>query len=321
MKKQILAALLVVVSCLAHADPKLSYDGYVDVNASFNTTTTDSLLNGLHLGTAHLTVKSDNEGPNNGALIQLIYGENALAFTSLNAGSSTSNIKQAHLYQSFGKFTVQAGKFIGFLGYELPDPNSNFNYTRSALFFAEPVYNVGVVGKYAINDVTNLIAYGVNENSSDASLDETKDAGASLQSLGATKGLAINWYRDNSKTLGVFDHRDLLNAYSYIMLGNVTLAGEYLHSDMYFNAGAGYMSVSSGDTSASLRGVYVSNPGTLVGDTSSQYTMTLKHKNGNIVNAIEIVMDSSPVGIYYNTASGTSQNNQTTLLLSSVYSF
>lgn len=297
--------------------PTFTAGGYVDANASMNITNPNSASNGLHLGTAQLTVKAEDTAAR-GALLQFIYGDNAPAFTSFNLGQSTPNVKQAYLYQSFGKLTVQAGKMIGFLGYELPDPNSNLNYTRSALFFAEPVYHLALAAKYSINADTNLIVYGANENSSDSSLDETKDFGASFQNLGVTSGLALNWYRDNYLST-TFDHRDLLNAYTYYTFGAMTVAVEYLHSDPYLNSGAAYLALGGDPFSVAIRGVYVSNPGTLPGDTSSQYTMTFKHKSGNITNALDIVYDSSPVSIYA-TPRG-AQNNQQTLVLSSVYSF
>jgi hypothetical protein len=298
--------------------PTFTVSGYVDVNASLNLTNPNSITNGAHLGTAHLSVQASDTA-DRGAFLQFIYGDNAAAYKSSNSGSSTPNVKQAYLYQSLGKLTVQAGKMIGFLGYELPDPNSNLNYTRSALFLAEPVYHMAVAMKYAVNDVTNVIVYGANENSSDVSVDETKDFGSSIQSLGSTAGVAVNWYRDNYLS-GTFEHRDLINAYTYCTLSNVTLAVEYLHSDMYFNGGAGYLSYGDGPYSATVRGVYVSNPGTLTGDTSTQYTLTLKHKNGSITNALDVIYDVSPASIY-TTANGTAQNNQQTLVLSSVYSF
>jgi hypothetical protein len=298
--------------------PTFTVSGYVDVNAGLNVTNPNSISNGLHLGTGLLSIQASDTAAR-GALLQVIYGENAAAFTSFNAGQSTPNIKQAYLYQSLGNLTIQAGKMIGFLGYELPDPNLNLNYTRSALFYAEPVYHMALAAKYAVNDVTNLIVYGANENSSDSSLDETKDFGASIQSLGTTAGAAVNWYRDNYLA-GTFEHRDLINAYTYYTLGGCTLAVEYLHGDMYLNSGAGYIGFGGEQLSLAVRGVYVSNPGTLPGDSSSQYTMTIKHKNGNITNALDIIYDVSPLSIY-TTANGNAQNNQQSLVLSSVYSF
>lgn len=294
--------------------------GYVDVFGSMNTTNTDLSTNGVHLGTFQLGINAKN-GDDQKMYVELGYGENSAVFTSANGGSSTPHIQQGYVTQNFGKFSVEAGKFIGFLGYELPDPNANFNYTRSQIFLSEPVYNIGLVGKYALTDTTNLIAYGVNENSSDVALDGTHDVGASIQSLGDKFGAAFNWYRDNYKVVD-YQHRDLLNAYTYLVLGETTVAVEYLHGDTYLNSGAAYLNVvGPGEISGTLRCVYMNNPGVIPGDTSTQYTLTLKQKHGVITNVAEFIIDSSPSYIYWNSATNTSQNNQTTLVLSTVYSF
>lgn len=300
---------------------KVSLSGYVDVFGSLNTTNTDLASNGFHLGTFQLSLTAANAAMNQKMYVELGYGENASVFTSANGGSATPHIQQGYVTQDVGKFSVQVGKFIGFLGYELPDPNANLNYTRSQIFLSEPVYNVGLVGKYALTDTTNLIAYGVNENSSDFALDGTHDVGASVQSLGTNVGAAFNWYRDNSKVVD-YQHRDLLNAYGYVVLGSSTVAVEYLHGDTSLNSGAAYLNFAgSGEFSGTIRYVYMSNPGVIPGDFSSQYTLTLKQKHGVVTNVAELIMDSAPVGIYWNSSSGTSQNNQTTLVLSTVYSF
>lgn len=309
-----------VADSVNEAWKKVALSGYVDVFGSLNTTNTDLTSNGLHLGTFQLSLSSANPAMSQKMYVELGYGENAAVFTSANGGQATPGIQQAYVTQGLGKFSVQVGKFIGFLGYELPDPNSNLNYTRSQIFLSEPVYNIGLVAKYALTDTTNLIAYGVNENSSDVALDGTKDVGASLQSANDTGGFAFNWYRDNSKVID-YIHRDLLNAYGFLVMGKSTVAVEYLHGDVALNSGAAYLSVGSGGISATIRGVYMSNPGVLPGDSSAQYTLTFKQKRGSVTNVAEVIMDSSPVSIYWNSNTKTLQSNQTTLVLSTVYSF
>ena len=329
MRKALLALALCLTSFLHadHIDKGMYFSGSIDAFGSMNTTNTDLLSNGVHLGLAKFDVTLKDESLNgkyvdsNLAFLELGYGENAVAFTSANGGSASPYVQQAYITQKFGRVSVQMGKFIGFLGYELPDSNSNLNYSRSPIFYAEPVYNVGLVGKCAMTDTMNFIVYGANENSSDVALDGTKDVGASLQNLGEAGGFAFNWYRDNMKA-PEFTHRDLLNAYGYVILNSeLTLAVEYLHGDLMLNSGAAYLSLFADPFTVSLRGVVMNNPGVIPGDTSTQYTLTLKQKRGSITNALEVITDVSNVSVYSNTATGTIQNNQTTLVLSSVYNF
>ncbi len=304
----------VVVAPVAIPLPTMTYafNGYVDVAAQMDTTNTKNTSNGLHLGTAQLTVKADtSEG---GVLLQLIGGDNAPAF-----GTVTSNIKQAYLHEDWGKFSVKAGKFIGLLGYELPDANVNLNYSHSPIFYMEPVYNIGLLANYAINDITNLMAYGANENSLDTSLDETKDFGASLQSLGNVAGVAFNWYRDNFKTTE-FGSKDLLNAYGYVVLGKYTTVGLEYFNVTTTNAGAAYLNMGTDPFSVAARVCVVNNPDLAFGKTTNQYTLTLKNKRGNISNYLEVVTNVASDPIYTNT-DGLAQNNQTTVVLSSVYGF
>jgi predicted porin len=57
--------------------------------------------------------------------------------------------------------TVIAGKYVTLAGAEVIAPTGNTNFSRSLLFFAEPLTHTGVRATYAATDTLNIVA-GVN---------------------------------------------------------------------------------------------------------------------------------------------------------------
>jgi hypothetical protein len=57
--------------------------------------------------------------------------------------------------------TVIGGKFVALAGVEVLAPTGNTNFSRSLLFFAEPMTHTRVRATYAASDTLSLIA-GVN---------------------------------------------------------------------------------------------------------------------------------------------------------------
>jgi hypothetical protein len=68
-----------------------------------------------------------------------------------------------------GPLTLIAGKYVTLAGAEVIAPTGNTNFSRSFLFFAEPLTHTGIRATYAVSDTLSLIA-GVNNGWNYASL-------------------------------------------------------------------------------------------------------------------------------------------------------
>ncbi len=101
-----------------------------------------------------------------GALVDLIAGEDAKivnAAESASAASSNSfDVLQAYVQYATGPLTVQAGKFTTLAGAEVIAPTGDTNFSRSLLFFAEPMTHTGIRATYALGDTVSLIV-GIND--------------------------------------------------------------------------------------------------------------------------------------------------------------
>ena len=99
-----------------------------------------------------------------GAVVSVIAGEDAkIVDAAESAGASAHSFD---ILQGFGQYvagpvTVQAGKFTTLAGAEVVAPTGNTNFSRSLLFFGEPLTHTGVRATYAITDKVSVIA-GVN---------------------------------------------------------------------------------------------------------------------------------------------------------------
>lgn len=101
-----------------------------------------------------------------GFLVDLIAGEdgrtiNQAESTNPAAGGSNLNVTQAFAQYISGNWTVMGGKFVSLVGAEVIAPTGNTNFSRSFLFFAEPLTHTGVRTAYALNDQLTVIL-GVN---------------------------------------------------------------------------------------------------------------------------------------------------------------
>ena len=100
-----------------------------------------------------------------GALVNVIGGEDARIINASEQGlassNSTFNVTQAFVQYVAGPFTVIGGKYVTLAGAEVIAPTGNTNFSRSLLFFAEPLTHTGIRATYAASDQVSLIA-GVN---------------------------------------------------------------------------------------------------------------------------------------------------------------
>jgi hypothetical protein len=99
-----------------------------------------------------------------GAVVDVIAGEDAKivdAAESAGASANSFDILQGYVQYVGGPLTVQAGKFTTLAGAEVIAPTGNTNFSRSLLFFAEPLTHTGLRATYAITGTVSVIV-GVN---------------------------------------------------------------------------------------------------------------------------------------------------------------
>jgi hypothetical protein len=100
-----------------------------------------------------------------GGLVDVIAGEDAKILHQAESGNfndtSSFDIRQAYVQYATGPLTVLAGKFVTLAGAEVINPTLNTNFSRSLLFFEQPLTHTGVRGIYAATDEITLTA-GVN---------------------------------------------------------------------------------------------------------------------------------------------------------------
>jgi hypothetical protein len=100
-----------------------------------------------------------------GAVVDVIAGEDAkivnAAEEAVSSSSDAFDILQGYVQYAAGPLTVQAGKFTTLAGAEVIAPTGNTNFSRSLLFFAEPMTHTGLRATYTVTDTVSVIV-GVN---------------------------------------------------------------------------------------------------------------------------------------------------------------
>jgi len=99
-----------------------------------------------------------------GAVVDVIAGEDAKIIDAAESAGSSANsfdILQGFVQYAAGPVTVQAGKFTTLAGAEVIAPSGNANFSRSLLFFAEPMTHTGLRATIAVTGELSVIV-GVN---------------------------------------------------------------------------------------------------------------------------------------------------------------
>ena len=121
--------------------------------------------------TAHDTFQLDQAGltvayqPKEGfgALVNLVAGEDARVINRAESGSDSEfNVTQAYVQYAKGPLTVIGGRFLTLAGAESENPSLDTNFSRSLVYFAEPITHTGVRATYAATDTLSVIV-GVND--------------------------------------------------------------------------------------------------------------------------------------------------------------
>ncbi len=139
---------------------------YYNQTASTQSHQFDQLHDSLQLDQAAFTLAyQPKEGF--GALVNVIGGQDARIINSSTfasaVGPDTSPIALAQAYVQYvgGPVTIIAGKYTTLAGAEVIAPTGNTNYSRSLLFFNEPLLHTGVRATVAASDMFSF-SLGVN---------------------------------------------------------------------------------------------------------------------------------------------------------------
>jgi hypothetical protein len=148
-----------------------------------------------------------------GALVDVAAGEDMKILNAAEGSNpNTFDVVQGFVQYATGPLTVIAGKYVTLAGAEVIAPTGNTNFSRSLLFFAEPLTHTGIRAAYAASDTLSLIA-GVNNGWNYSSL---STSGSKTGELGVawtpskTFALTAQAYVGNDPTFGA--QRTLVDA-------------------------------------------------------------------------------------------------------------
>ena len=97
-----------------------------------------------------------------GAVVNVAAGEDMRILHAAEDGNdNTFDVVQGFVQYAGGPLTVIAGKFVTLAGAEVIAPTGNTNFSRSFLFYAEPLTHTGIRATFAASDTLSLIV-GVN---------------------------------------------------------------------------------------------------------------------------------------------------------------
>src|ERR1700682_258947 len=108
-----------------------------------------------------------------GALVNIAAGEDMKILNAAEGSNpNTFDVVQGFVQYATGPVTVIAGKYVTLAGAEVIAPTGNTNFSRSLLFFAEPLTHTGIRATYALSDTFSVIG-GVNNGWNYSSLNKS----------------------------------------------------------------------------------------------------------------------------------------------------
>lgn len=115
-----------------------------------------------------------------GALVDVAAGEDMkILNTAEESNPNTFDIVQGFVQYATGPLTVIAGKYVTLAGAEVIAPTGNTNFSRSLLFFAEPLTHTGIRATFAASDTLSFVG-GVNNGWNYSSLSTSGSKTAEL---------------------------------------------------------------------------------------------------------------------------------------------
>jgi len=158
----------------------------------------DTTSNEFTFGGGELTLKQSDSASGTGYFVDLLMGPAAGIYNADGANLDSLEIGQAYVTQAFGNATFTLGKFGTPVGYEVTYIPSNANFSRSLLYFNEPLYHVGLELAYALPMSWTATGWIDDGNSSDGAGTSGRDYGLQLAYAGIKNlNLTGTWYMQN----------------------------------------------------------------------------------------------------------------------------
>ncbi len=189
--------LLVPLTMLAQDSSKISISGFVDVYYSKNVASPSTRMNTLrnfdivenqfNLSLAEIVVQKKADPV--GFRVDLDFGTandvvQGIAPYGTTPYSTLTNVQQAYLSAVIpigAGLTVDAGKFVTHMGYEVIESKDNWNYSRSLLFaWAVPYYHTGFRLMYPLADNLTVAVHVVNGWNSVVDNNDEKSLGCTV---------------------------------------------------------------------------------------------------------------------------------------------
>jgi hypothetical protein len=164
-------------------------DAYANVNFNFPKPSTGTPANvgrafdvyngaALHWAGVNVSYAPDPVG----ATVGLRFGPSAGIYNGADSAYGLQFVKQAFVSwkPGGGSVTLDFGKFDTWIGAEVADTQYNMTYTRSVLFFTQPVFHTGLRLDFPVNDMFDIKVYAVNSNSRTIDNNSGKTFGATV---------------------------------------------------------------------------------------------------------------------------------------------
>lgn len=288
-----------------------------------------------------------------GFMADIGFGPRAEAANNTIYSNSIIAIKQLFVSYSPAEFVdITLGNFSTFFGYELIEPQNNFNYSTSLAFQNGPFYHTGIKANFK-KDKFNFLVGFFNDTDTKDDEDRNKYVGAQAGYTGDNGGVYVNFIGGNEPATFIVGE-DEVAAYknykhSYDLTGSIKL-GEEKKGKLGINAALHsyrFKELKDSDPEKAmyyttyLYGQYdINERGSIGGrigyfndkdrvapyviggaDNYLDFTITAQAKIGNLRFIPELRFDVASEPVFYKRDGSVNSKLQTVLGLAAVYSF
>lgn len=201
---------------------------------------------------SYLSVDTDDAGSTHDSGIDQVefnvaydFGNKLKAFVDIEYQNSEVDVEQAFLtYAVTDEFSVKAGRFLSYSGWETEEPTGLFQYsgTGYAQYFYG-YYQQGVSGLYSGNGYAVAVSI-VNDLAGPESTDSEEPGVETMIALMPTDSITIKGFYSFDKLAGTNEDTTMVNVWASYSAGPITLAAEINASE--------YTSLAAADASGYL---------------------------------------------------------------------
>jgi hypothetical protein len=288
-----------------------------------------------------------------GFMADIGFGPRAEAANNTIYANSIIAIKQLYVTYAPAEFVdITFGNFSTFFGYELIEPQNNFNYSTSLAFQNGPFYHTGIKANFK-KDKFNFLVGFFNDTDTKDDEDRNKYVGAQLGYTGDNGGVYVNFVGGNEPSTYMVGE-DEISAFknykhSYDLTGSIKLGEEKkgklgvnaaLHSYRYkalkddeASKATYYTTYLYGQYDITERGSIGGRVGYfndadgvaayVIGGAKSylDFTLTAQAKIGNLRFIPELRFDVASEPVFFKRDGSVNSKLQTVLGMAAVYSF